>query len=333
VPELRERLHGGPGQIASILRGVVVVDDRGIVQHADDEAAALLRPGRPFARGDRLDLDLTPGVRTVEVHLDDEPRVVVLSVSEVPLGGGRTSTIVTVADATAALDEVNRLIEATAVLEAALGAASHEIRSPVAVILVGAETLRLRWDDLSDEDRLDTVRRIERQAHFLRRVGDRILGGTGHGQLALMARPEVVDVSTHLFTKLADLDATPQTVRVACPPGTRVYADPDQLWEVMANFLENGLKYAGPPVDIDVVPRATVVEFRVCDQGPGVEPEFVDHLFRPFSRAPDAPTRASGTGLGLSLARELARANGGDAWYEPNRPSGACFCFSVPRAP
>lgn len=331
MPDVRERAQQHTELATPSLRGVVVVDAGGLVRHADAEAAALLGSSTEELVGGRLGFELQPGTHTLEVRTTHGPRVAEVSVSTVEYAGEHCS-VLALADLTGALDEARRRAETTLLLESALGAASHEIRSPIAVILVGTETLRLRWDDLSEEDRLDTVRRIERQARFLRRVGDRILGGTGHDELALVAEPQTIDVESHLFTKLADFGASPDQVKVSCPPGTRAHADPDQVWEILVNFIENSMKYAHPPVDVEVLPHRSWVEFRVCDEGPGVDPEFVDDLFRPFRRSPDTADRAIGTGLGLSLSRELARANGGDAWYEPNEPTGACFCFSVPRA-
>ena len=54
-------------------------------------------------------------------------------------------------------------------------------------------------------------------------------------------------------------------------------------------------------------------------------------LFGKFARADDASRRAKGTGLGLSIVRGLAVVNGGDAWYEQNRPHGSCFAVRLPR--
>jgi signal transduction histidine kinase len=69
-------------------------------------------------------------------------------------------------------------------------------------------------------------------------------------------------------------------------------------------------------------------EVRVRDAGAGVPPELAPRLFEKFSRA--TPGATGGTGLGLFIVRGLARAQGGDAWYEPGEPSGACFAFRVP---
>ena len=75
------------------------------------------------------------------------------------------------------------------------------------------------------------------------------------------------------------------------------------------------------------------VELRVRDHGPGVAEAFRHHLFEKFAQASTGSTRsASGTGLGLSIVRGLARANGGEAWFEPGAEGGSVFATRF-RAP
>lgn len=71
------------------------------------------------------------------------------------------------------------------------------------------------------------------------------------------------------------------------------------------------------------------VDIRVRDRGEGVPTEFVPRLFARFARGPTAEAKP-GTGLGLSIVRGPAQANGGDAWYELNKPSGSCFVVRLP---
>ena len=72
---------------------------------------------------------------------------------------------------------------------------------------------------------------------------------------------------------------------------------------------------------------------RVRDAGPGVPDDFVPRLFEKFARLDKKKSKSvQGTGLGLSIVRGLADNNGGEAWYEPNQPAGACFCFRLPVA-
>ena len=119
-------------------------------------------------------------------------------------------------------------------------------------------------------------------------------------------------------------------VRVECVPGLVAWADPEHVWQILANYIENAFKYGAPPVEVSVTERDGWVELEVCDVGPGVPDEFVARLFERFSRGPGAQRQAEGAGLGLSIVRSLAEAVGGEAWYEARHPAGACFGVRVP---
>jgi signal transduction histidine kinase len=94
------------------------------------------------------------------------------------------------------------------------------------------------------------------------------------------------------------------------------------------NFVSNAMKYGRPPVRIDARRRHRFVEIVVADDGDGVPEAFIPRLFEKFAQAGGG---APGTGLGLSIVRGLARAQGGDAWYEAGDP-GARFCVRLLQA-
>jgi signal transduction histidine kinase len=98
---------------------------------------------------------------------------------------------------------------------------------------------------------------------------------------------------------------------------------------MLTNYVANALKYGGPPIRIEAREADGVVEIFVRDRGTGVPEEFVPRLFERFAQA---GTKEGGTGLGLSIVRGLARAQGGEAWYEPDPSGGACFGVRLPSA-
>ncbi|MGH2678216.1 MAG: sensor histidine kinase, partial [Actinomycetota bacterium] len=108
--------------------------------------------------------------------------------------------------------------------------------------------------------------------------------------------------------------------------GLRVRVDPDHLEQILMNYVSNAMRYGRPPVRIDAGRRDRFVEIVVADSGSGVPPAFVPRLFEEFAQAGRSGT---GTGLGLSIVLGLARAQGGDAWYEAGEP-GARFCVRLP---
>jgi signal transduction histidine kinase len=95
---------------------------------------------------------------------------------------------------------------------------------------------------------------------------------------------------------------------------------------MLENFLVNAQRYGTPPVTVTARAVGAVAEVVVADAGAGVDAELVPNLFGKFSGGQSR----GGTGLGLFIVRELARAQGGDAWYEPGSPVGARFGFRLP---
>jgi len=113
------------------------------------------------------------------------------------------------------------------------------------------------------------------------------------------------------------------------------YVDVDavQIQRVLANLIENALKFSPPGTRVQVRVNATRAEaiVRVVDQGPGLPPDQLDRVFSAFYRGPGA-TSAAGAGLGLAIARGFAEANGGRVWAESRPGQGATFALALPVA-
>lgn len=114
-----------------------------------------------------------------------------------------------------------------------------------------------------------------------------------------------------------------------------VRADPRRLDQVLMNLVGNALKFtpAGGAVTLEVAGEDDAVEVTVSDTGPGIAPKEMPLLFQPFRQA-SAGRRAgaTGTGLGLVVARHLVEAHGGRIWAESEPGQGARFAFRLPRA-
>jgi len=204
--------------------------------------------------------------------------------------------------------------------------ASHDLRSPLTSVLGAANLLSQRWGDLQEDKRGELIDMIERQAlHVSRMVEDmltvsRIEAGQLDTHKAVLRLREEVEGIVRDFGQ-----PVPQillgTIEYA------VMADPDHLRRILVNYVGNAMKYGSPPIEIAADVKDGWVEIRVKDHGQGVPEDFVPRLFGKFARG-DASH--GGTGLGLSIVQGLARANGGDTWYEPNDPQGSCFAVRLP---
>ena len=112
-----------------------------------------------------------------------------------------------------------------------------------------------------------------------------------------------------------------------------VHADLHQAGSVLANLVENALRYSPPeePVRVQVRQIGSEVLVRVVDHGPGIPPEEAARIFEPFQRG-SGTASARGAGLGLAIARGFAEANGGRVWVESHAGQGATFVLALPVA-
>lgn len=114
-----------------------------------------------------------------------------------------------------------------------------------------------------------------------------------------------------------------------------VHVDPIALASILDNLIENAIKY-GPStgtVDVELEGDDRRWEVRVMDRGPGVDKDDRERIFSLFQRGGQEETRDSaGTGLGLFIARGLARRMGGDLHYRERPGGGAIFAATFPRA-
>jgi signal transduction histidine kinase len=141
----------------------------------------------------------------------------------------------------------------------------------------------------------------------------------------LTLKPELEEI-VHLAAAGREDD-----VVILTPPEQQVRADRAVLERVVGNLVTNALQYGAPPIRLTAEQTDTHLRVTVSDSGEGIDPQFVPHLFDRFRRSDDSQRRASGAGLGLSIARAYARAHGGDLLYHAPDEGGAEFELVLPR--
>jgi len=215
---------------------------------------------------------------------------------------------------------------------------SHELRTPLAAIYGAA--LTLRRDDVSLEDAMrDTLLRViaEESARLGEIVNDLLLASQlDSGKLHVQIEPcdplEIVRSEVEAARAHA-----PETVELALdsPAGLPVVsADPSQLRQVVANLIDNAIKYSpeGGPVKVSLSPDNGAVRLAVSDSGIGIPPDERRRIFEKFYRLdPEMTGGIGGTGLGLYICRELVRRIDGRIWVEENGNRGSTFVVEIPR--
>lgn len=209
---------------------------------------------------------------------------------------------------------------------------SHELRTPLTSIAGFAETLRETWRD-SDPSEIDEFLDIVRkQAQHLHELVEDILVLPRLQANRLPLFPEEFELAplAHEVVSLISPPGTRREAAVAIPGGVMVHADRRRVFQVLRNLFENAVKYGGDQVLIEGSPYGTRYLVVVSDNGPGIKDEEVDRMFVRFEQRSKGDARSDqGIGLGLPIALQLARAMGGELWYEHRFPTGSRFCFTV----
>jgi signal transduction histidine kinase len=320
--------------IAALADGIVAVDKDGVIRICNPAAEELLgRPsgeligtpfGYPVVKGESTEIDLMlPGGQTRVVEM----RATTATVAEELLY-------------VAALRDVTLQREAEQQIEAELeghgmviAVVAHEVRNPLAGIGLMVDMLREPGESFSDEERADVLDRIADRIARLQALVKKLLTLAKIDAKAVRVSAESVPVLEVILERLAEFADRPKDVYVSCDPQVRALVDRSELSEMLINYLENAFQYGAPPFEVRVAEQPDGVEIRVCDNGPGVPETFVPSLFERFSRESHTQRETKGSGLGLWIVQRLARANGGDAYFQPGERAGACFCLRLPRAP
>lgn len=208
---------------------------------------------------------------------------------------------------------------------------SHELRTPTSVVNGFASGLVRNWERMKEADRREAIDALARSAKRLTNLVEDLLTLSALDAGAPFPAMTTTELAPIVAETLEDLGA--DGFDVAIPPGTTVAAGRRELGRVLRNYVENAVRYGAAPFRIDASPDGGSIVVRVRDHGEGVAEPFVERLFERFARADSSRSRQTGgTGLGLSIVQALANGWGGEAWFEPNQPRGACFAVRIPEA-
>jgi len=219
-----------------------------------------------------------------------------------------------------------------------LATMSHELRTPLNAIAGYAELLELGMRGPISEQQREAIKRIRRSEHHLLGIVNDILmfakTETGRIPLQLENTPVVAALESVRFLIHPMLTANDvQLVQEGCDRELAVVADHDRMNQILVNLFSNAVKFSPRGAEIRVSCEVVehLVAIRVEDKGHGIAEDKLEEIFEPFVQLSSGLTRtAEGSGLGLSISRELARLMGGDITVESTPGKGSTFTLTLP---
>lgn len=331
------------------------------------ESVALVRgdPGKIFVRWDdptegRSLLDhIEPGwIRTklpddqgaVAVAGPDGGFVIVLGVQDV---NGETGLLVGVLaeDPSLTNDDVHFLQAVASVISATLersesrsrlealvhskdefiASISHEVRTPLTVVMGVAHELESRWREIDATERAELLGLIVGQTKEMSDLIEDLLVAARADIGKLPIHVEPLDAGAEIKAVLESIRTPEGTTIASSPHNPIVYADPVRFRQIMRNLLTNAFRYGGDQIKINISHDDDRVWIDVVDNGTGVPAESREAIFEAYERAHRTSGRPGSVGLGLTVSRRLARLMGGDLGYRFE--DGSVFTLELAAAP
>lgn len=224
--------------------------------------------------------------------------------------------------------------EGSALLEEFVATVAHELRTPLAIVQMAADTVLEHRDELGADQMAEMLRIIQRNSRLATMVLGRIelTRGVGAGEVQLGRElVDLVEIARQTTSDLADAVLRWHPTEVHASGPVMVRADLTAVREILFNLLSNATRYSpqGSYIDVSVLQRQDAAQITVRDRGRGI---LTPDAERVFEKHPQTASEGAGVGLGLHVSRGLARAHGGDLDVRPARARGSEFRLTLPNA-
>jgi PAS domain S-box-containing protein len=254
-----------------------------------------------------------------------------LSLSALPEQSGLPPVaIVQIEDATRAHEDRERLQQLVGGKDEYIASIGQEIRSPLAAVLELADDLDDRDPDLSAQDSREAIRTIASRTREVARIVEDLLVSARAGTTPVAVVPRMLQVERLCHEAAAEI---PGGNRVEIEPSdVEVWADPGRTRQILAGLIGNAVRYGGPTIKVTAASRGADALVQVWDDGPEIPGAEQERIFHADLRAGAPLTQPTSVGLGLSVARYLARLMGGDVRYR-RAEAMSVFELRLPREP
>jgi NtrC-family two-component system sensor histidine kinase KinB len=300
-----------------------------IIQHLGDEMIM-----EAIYRAIQQDVVLAPEdeASLVPIRVGDKDRTYRMRATPMKDDDGQMLGSVTV------LEDVTHLREIDRLKSEFIGVASHELRTPVASLLMSVQLLEEGAVGELTEGQRQVVALQKEELLRLKRLMNELLDLSKLEAGSQPMRFSMVDPAAMLRGAVAPLKPTAYEKNVRLhmeldPELKPVAADRSQIERVLVNLISNAIRHTSSGGNVTV--RATMgqdqVTFSVEDDGEGIPKEYLAKIFDRFVQVPGAT--GGGAGLGLSIAHNIVKAHGGTIWAESNTGEGSAFHFALPTGP
>jgi PAS domain S-box-containing protein len=321
--------------------GLLMLDDRGIATYMnpaaiaetghtlEEMAAAPLhdvlhlpveRGGHPAAecpiRNARVQMKPLKNCRDIFVRKDGSTFPVSCAVSPLQRDGRAAGAVLEFRNITDEMLAQKTLEDANRRKDQFLATLSHELRTPMTAVLGWARMLKL---GLSETETLEALDAIEKSAEIQAQLIDDVLDVSRIVAGKMTFKPVPIDVSAVLQAAMTTVHpaATAKGTEILAsvtPRPPSILGDEGRLQQIIWNLLSNAVKFTpvGGAITVRLVQADSILRLTVQDNGKGIEPGYLPHVFEPFSQEDGTMTRShEGIGLGLSIVRSLVELHGG----------------------
>lgn len=227
-----------------------------------------------------------------------------------------------------ALIDVTDKVEATKARDQFLATVSHELRNPIAAVVGLSHELADRYDVFDEAERRELREMIARQADDASWLIEDLLVAYRDDVSEVSISPEEFDVveTTTQVLEVASVDVELETTEEA----SMVRADPRRTRQIIRNLVNNAINHGGDEIVVRVERGEDAVHVKVCDNGEPIPEADLKQIFQAYKRG-SRSKHPSSVGLGLPVARQLARLMGGDVSYS-HRDGRSVFTLTLQKA-
>lgn len=219
-----------------------------------------------------------------------------------------------------------------------LGMAAHDLRKPIGVILSYTDFLIEDVQSELDEEQNGFLNTINTTCTFMKHLVDDFLDVSAieAGKFDLDLQPTDLDLFLSNCLRFNTIQANKKGIDLKVysdHPLPRITMDAPKIQQAITNLVSNAIEHSQPDASVEISLRNKDIDiiFSVCDSGPGIAPEEIGRLFKPFGRTNTKKSAGEkSTGLGLLITRKIIESHGGKIWIDSNVGKGTTIYFKIP---